>query len=177
MAPVIACSGHRAVSAPWLQRDRGVCARQDQRLTPAAASSVTISTGSSSVCAGTQQLNLHHLQPAPVTEHHRQQVQARSYAISGISSSKEAAYSIAQHSSSNHKPLVQHMLELLLQYHDGCGSVAAAGQDPQEQQQQVQELLYSASLLHNQQLYCWLNQQLQGLKVRHTAKREGGINA
>jgi hypothetical protein len=108
------------------------------------------------------------LQPATFPAYHQQHVQARRCATAGISSSKGTAYSV-QHNSSNHKSLVQRMLELLLQYHNGSMPVVTAEHDlreQQQQQQQVKEVLHSSNLLHNQELYCWLNQQLQGLKVR-----------
>jgi hypothetical protein len=63
-----------------------------------------------------------------------------------------------------HTPLLQFMQELLLQelqVRDPSG----LSTNPQAQQQQVMDLLYSASLLEFQDVYRWLNSQLKGLRV------------
>uniref|UniRef100_A0A383WC73 Uncharacterized protein n=1 Tax=Tetradesmus obliquus TaxID=3088 RepID=A0A383WC73_TETOB len=66
---------------------------------------------------------------------------------------------------SKHKPLVQHMCELLLAYlqqHDP----EALCPDPEQQQQQLTELLHANSLLQYPHVYRWLHSQLAGLQVR-----------
>jgi hypothetical protein len=70
---------------------------------------------------------------------------------------------------SKHTPLVQHMQELLLQYVQRKDPDALSP-DPREQQQHMLELMHSSSLLYFQEVYCWLNEQLQGLKVGVTAR-------
>jgi hypothetical protein len=148
------------ISVACSSRNRGLCASL-------VISSTSTSSAGVVALARRQKLGLLRLQPATFPAYQQQHVQARRCATAGISSSKGTAYSV-QHNSSNHKPLVQHMLELLLQYHNESGPVVAAEYDlrEQQQQQQVKEVLHSSNLLHNQELYCWLNQQLQGLKVR-----------
>jgi hypothetical protein len=66
-----------------------------------------------------------------------------------------------------HTPLVKNMQQQLLQYLQD-NTPDALSPDPQERQQHMRELMHSSSLLHFQQVYYWLNEQLQGLKVRAT---------
>jgi hypothetical protein len=105
-----------------------------------------ISSAGATALARRQKQGLLCLQPSTLKAYHQKQIQARRCATAGISSSKGAAYSV-QHNSSNHKPLVQHMLELLLQYNNRARPAVTSKHDPGEQQQQMRELMHSASLL------------------------------
>ncbi|KAF6250756.1 hypothetical protein COO60DRAFT_756488 [Scenedesmus sp. NREL 46B-D3] len=178
MAPAHACSCHFVLPLKLKAFERhyvgvGATKRSLRAAGAACVNSSTRSSSSSRAGARNQVLGVSQLRPARPSAHRDLPWQARSV-TAGISSSKEALHCNAQHGSSTHKPLLQHMQELLLQYQQQYGPIATPNQDlPEQQQRPAQELLHSSSLLLNQKLYYWLNRQLQGLKVRTVMGKPG----